>query len=209
MNYFENSIFGQQEIIGLLRRIGYNVTKTTILRYMQNGYLLQPKRREFVLDDSRIYYDPLVILEIMTATLLFKGNFLNPNSVKRISRFVDEDVFVARLLFYKDLYEKQDVYNIDLFSRNFAEFTTCIKDRKGSDEMGLVDLPMSHKHIDGYLHILIPRIAEGFKFEDTMNGFMFDEKGFSRCYLGYLLYIYRSTFINLLNEHGEYIRSMS
>lgn len=198
MRLEEDVFFSQQKVLELLNEAGFKVTKSTILRFVQNGYILQPKRRKVNVGDSRIYYNPLVVIEIMVATLLFKGDYLSSNSVKRISRFVDEDLFLGRLLFYRDIIDDRyflNYYGLAVFKP--CGFTTCIKEYKQLSETGSEELPMNYGDIDYFLGGFIPEIVDGYDIEDIE---------FTKCYIGYLTYIYKKTFTKLYNDYAKLIR---
>ena len=197
MRLEEDVFFSQQKVLELLNEAGFKVTKSTILRFVQNGYILQPKRRKVNVGDSRIYYNPLVVIEIMAATLLFKGDYLSSNSVKRISRFVDEDLFLGRLLFYSDIFDNEKLWQYKFAAYSFGGFTTCIKEYKHLSVSGNEELPMHEYDINEFLERFIPEIVDAYDIEDLE---------FTKCYIGYMSYIYGQTFTKLYEKYYKLIR---
>ena len=85
----------QPVLLEYLQKHGYDITRSTILRYVQNGYITAPLRKAKLENpkEPRVYYHPIAVIELMTAILLHKGDFLNPSSRKRIPQFTGESVF--------------------------------------------------------------------------------------------------------------------
>ena len=92
----------QPVLLEYLQKHGYDITRSTILRYVQNGYITAPLRKAKLENpkEPRVYYHPIAVIELMTAILLHKGDFLNPSSRKRIPQFTGESVFLGRVLYY-------------------------------------------------------------------------------------------------------------
>ena len=182
----EFSYYSQPVVIESLKYIGIDLTKATILRFVQNGYTFAPKRREVERGDGRIFYNPLSIIEIATASLLFKGDFLSPNSEARITRFTGEDLFVARLLFYSKYHDKFDNYFI-LF---YNTYSNCYVQDSDSDRD---TLKMSIAEIGYYIeHYNKNRLI---KFDN--------DKKLLDVYNNFLSYTYEKTFFHLYEKYNR------
>lgn len=113
MNYER---FTLSELIAFLNSKGFGVSQSSVLRYVQAGYAMSSKRIPNAgKAKTRVYYHPLTAIEIMTAALLFKGDFLEPNSTARLPRFNAEHLFYARLRFYISHFEEIRYDNADPF----------------------------------------------------------------------------------------------
>lgn len=191
----KTDFFDQPKLLGFLQKKGYSITKATVLRYVQNGYAMQPQRRLTNELGTRIYYHLLTAIEIMTVALLFKGDFLEPNSKTRIARFTGEDVFLARLKFYA---EPQFFKMIEeCFSFQSFEFDTEryeFRDMQKSVEMNISD-------IEAYL----AKYQEVFfqKFGDEAADWRFRET-----YLHFLKEIYRATYLHLFMQYKKDLLSL-
>ena len=191
----KTDFFDQPKLLGFLQKKGYSITKATVLRYVQNGYAMQPQRRLTNELATRIYYHMLTAIEIMTAALLFKGDFLEPNSKTRIARFTGEDVFLARLKFYA---EPQFFKMIEeCFSFQSFEFDTEryeFRDMQKSVEMNISD-------IEAYL----AKYQEVFfqKFGDEAADWRFRET-----YSYFLKEIYRATYLHLFKQYKKDLLSL-
>ena len=124
MNYER---FTLSELIAFLNSKGFSVSQSSVLRYVQAGYAMSSRRIPNAgKSKTRVYYHPLTAIEIMTAALLFKGDFLAPNSTARLPRFNAEHLFYARLRFYvshyKEIrYDNADPFTLDKHSKLFHE----------------------------------------------------------------------------------------
>ena len=94
--------FSQQELFAFLEIYKVDCTKVTLNRLNVNGCTILPKRRLMTgsRSASRVYYHPFVAVEIVVATLMFRGAFLKIDSKVRTPRFNIDDVFLARINFY-------------------------------------------------------------------------------------------------------------
>lgn len=119
--------FTLHKLITFLNKRGFGPSKSSVLRYVKEGYAMSSRRiPKSGKAKARVYYHPLTAIEIMTTTLLFKGDFLEPNSSVRLPRFNAEQLFYARLKFYASYCEKNNQdgltpFNID--KNNFSDFT--------------------------------------------------------------------------------------
>ena len=95
--------FSQKELFDFLK-FYYKIdcTKPTLNRLNINGCTILPNRHLATgsRSASRVYYHPFVALEIVVATLMFRGAFLQLDSDVRTPRFTIDDVFLARINFY-------------------------------------------------------------------------------------------------------------
>lgn len=116
MNYER---FTLSELIAFLNAKGFGVSQSSVLRYVQAGYAMSSRRIPNAgKAKTRVYYHPLTAIEIMTAALLFKGDFLEPNSAIRLPRFNAEHLFYARLRFYVSHYKEIRCDNAEPFTLN-------------------------------------------------------------------------------------------
>ena len=178
------SYYSQPVVIQSLKDIGIDLTKATILRFVQNGYTFAPQRRVVDLGDGRIFYNPLSIIEIATASLLFKGDFLLPNSEARITRFTGEDLFVARLLFYSNYHHKFSDFCIDFYNT----YSKCYIQDSDSDRD---TFKMTKDNIGYYIELYNKNRLE--KFDN-------DEKLLA-IYNNFLSYTYEKTFFHLYEKY--------
>lgn len=100
-------------LVGVLSELGYSTTKASISRYTQDGLVLRPqaKKGPRIENEERVYYNPICVAEIITAILLFRGDYLEFKSSQRIARMTDRDLFLGRLMYYKEHYPYR--FNVD------------------------------------------------------------------------------------------------
>lgn len=184
-------------LLAILKQNGYDTTKASIARYMQDGLVMRPlqrrKRKENV---ERAYYNPLVIIEIMTAILLFRGDFLEYKSRRRIARLTDRDLFLGRLNCYLHLF-KHSPMDIDDFYIKY--FYTSI-DRYMLNNFYEPKLYMDKYHISEYL-----KCFEAF-FDSSLDLRHFDE--LSRAYKSFASCIYIETFDFLFQKHRVILNNL-
>lgn len=183
--------FDQPALLKFLQEQGYSVTKATILRYIKNGYAMRSNRRSIQAIGTRIYYHPLTALEIMVAALLFKGDFLTPNSKTRIARFTGDDVFLARLAFYCD--SRTEIF---WNRRGLEKFATYVE-HIGEDEQNEIQMELyaMQEFYERYRKNFFAKFATtgiNDQFEDT--------------YVAFLRDIYRMTYLHLQKKHEEKLR---
>lgn len=199
------SSLDQPNILSYLNGLGFNATKTTLGRYTQLGLMLQPvNKRRRVSGQGRTFYNPISVIEYMTAFLLFKGSWKRIDSKEiRIPRLTADDVFFGRLLYLsgdKHIFDKyelhHDIYGFDVSEyvqgtllqdkyREFGfadeNFTTCLKDM---NETNMTN------------DILAQYIA---KFEISGQ----NEAEFKNSYASYNKIIYKTTFEALFEQYFE------
>ena len=176
--------FDQTALIKFLAKQGFNLNRTTIFNYTRYGYITAPiKKPNATKGGRRICYHPFTCFEILTALLLFKGDFLIPDSEFRIPRFSGLDVFLARLNMYKlsnNLLSYQHIY------LHCTDATEYFKDCYVGMDALYIESFLSSKQ-DDLLCELIKQQNEG-KVKDS--------------YLTFIVDIYSVTFKYL---YGKYI----
>lgn len=179
------SCYSQSAVVECLNEMGIDLTKATILRFVQNGYIFAPQRRAVASGEGRIFYNPLAIIEAATASLLFKGDFLSSSSETRITRLTGEDLFVARLLFYLNYYTDYKQFDISAFNTYSKHY---VKNSSHDKEL----FEMTERNI-----------AEYFEFYNAMRLEKFGEdRELLRVYNNLASYIYRKTFSYLYDKHS-------
>ena len=191
----------QNDVADLLEsRVGISLKSATISRYNKNGLILMPKRfPNYFNDFSRIYYHPSVPVEIATAYLLFRGDWLKLNSEFRLSRASTQDVYLGRLLFY--LYQYNPVDNVDLkpdIQLDFADFLTStnmfVTDFEGESKTLSMDFFSLESYVFTYRDEYL-RLFKSYRIEES--------------YLDYIKNIYRITYLQLYRTiYGPIIRSL-
>lgn len=197
----EETKLTQNDVADLLEsRVGISLKSATISRYNKNGLILMPKRfPNYFNDVSRIYYHPSVPVEIATAYLLFRGDWLKLNSEFRLSRASTQDVYLGRLLFYLYQYNPVDNenYKPDI-TLDFAEFFTSTNmfatDYEGDSKTIPMDFCCLETYINSYRDKYL-QLFKKFKIEES--------------YLNYIEKIYRITYLQLYRTiYGPIIRSL-
>lgn len=177
----------QDEITRILKeRLNISITKGTFTRYNQLGFILMPQKLAGVSDNNRrVGYHPFVPVELAAAFLLFKGDWLEPESEFRVGRATIQDVFLGRLMFYCRCILCQAPELLSEYSANISGFNTSIRafipDASFSDTISM-DFVSVQNFLDFYMdHVLQP-------FLDT---------GIRDSYLKYVEDSYRITFLHM------------
>lgn len=197
----EDKKLTQNDVADLLsRRVGIILKPATISRYNKNGLLLMPKRfPNYFNGVSRIYYHPSVPVEIATAYLLFRGDWLDLNSDYRLSRASTQDVYLGRLLFY--LYQYNPVNNVDCkpdIPHNFADYFTStdmfVTDYERDTKIISMDFCCIETYVNSYRE----------KYLQTFKQYNIEES-----YLEYIKSIYRVTYLQLYRSiYGAPLRTL-
>lgn len=121
---FNQEAFDTNTVLNLLKRHGVEITKFTLIRYANNGLIFEPKRKKDFSGYGRIYYCPLVPVEVITAHYLQKGVCAAPDIGLKISQLSKDDVFIARLLCYKKRLRNflPKPFEISEYSINFMDY---------------------------------------------------------------------------------------
>lgn len=181
-------------LLAILKKNGYETTKASIARYMQDGLVMRPLQRKKRKDnEERAYYHPLVIIEIMTAILLFRGDFLEYRSRRRIARLTDRDVFLGRLNCYLHLFYNH--YDIDT-----NEFYTSIDRYMFNDFNEPQKLYMNQYNISVYFR----------HFDSFFDELLKSQKyaGLVEAYKAFASNIYIATFNHLYQKHEKILRNI-
>ena len=193
----ESKYFDQDEISQILKeKLNIGVTKSTFMRYNQYGFIFAPQKRSYTYGSARrVYYHPLVPVEIATAFLLFRGDWLQISSNLRLARATDQDVFLGRLLFYRYLLSgSRKDWNLPV-PFDCDGFFTNIRNYMSMEDFVSDFIPMDFdnigKFIDAYMtHVLQP----------------FLDSGIRDSYLKYVVDTYRITFLHLAEVMFQPVR---
>ena len=185
-----NQRFDQDEISKILKdRLGIGLTKSTFMRYNQQGFIMMPQKQSYTRDSKRrVLYHSLVPVEIATSYLLFRGNWLQINGSIRIARAVDQDAFIGRLLFYSTFISDVNARAKFPFTYDFADFSTAVRYYVPSDLYPSDAVSMDKDSIDSFLGVYMKLLSP---FLDT---------GVGPSYLRYMEDAYRITFLHLYNK---------
>lgn len=103
-----------EELSRFLLAKGFTVGSNKPSEYVSRGLMLQGMRN---IDNGgtksfKIYYNPIVLAEYMTASLLKKGNWLELDPRQTHTKLTDQDVLVGRVGFYNDMlkFENSNLY---------------------------------------------------------------------------------------------------
>lgn len=185
----------QQALIKTLAEAGYPITRTTLLRYVQCGFVMKPKQLPSRQTGDRIYYHPLAIIEAMTATLLFRGDFLEPKSALRIARLTDVDIFIGRLDFYSKFIKNPFPITSFYTSTDKFEAIPPIKMLENIDTGNPNNVKVA----------LESCLYEYSKALPNIN----DSKYFVSSYKIYMGELYEATFEHLLKKHISTLKAFS
>ena len=124
-----------EELSRFLLGKGFTVGSNKPSEYVSRGLMLQGMRN---IDNGgsksfKIYYNPLVLIEYMTASLLKKGNWLELDPRQAYTKFTDLDVLVGRVGFYN---ERLKLGNENLYMFYFGKADT------------VTNLPLRHFYTD-------------------------------------------------------------
>lgn len=200
-----NMRLDQDSLESFLNENGYPIGKSTILKYVSDGLILAPKRFSNLgsLSSSRVYYNPLAIIETMVIVKMTNGIYKDMNQEAKIAKFTLDDIFWARIFFY---------YDRDDNSIPVCDFSNTIKfakkDNKASvafsmDRQTLVDL-LDEKaaSTDGYTKEYI--FERWHQYEDRIPDVEIRVK-----YIECLKSIYSSMFAMLERQYEEQLRQYS
>lgn len=180
-------------LLAILKKNGFETTKASIARYMQDGLVMRPLQRKKRIDNKeRAYYHPLVIIEIMTAILLFRGDFLEYRSRRRIARLTDRDVFWGRLNCYLYLFSHHNIYINDFYT----SIDRCMFDYFNEPQK----LYMNKDNIYSYLMYFEE------KFDKSLN--LNEHKDLGMVYKSFSSYIYIETFNHLFQKYEKILNNL-
>ena len=97
-------------------------------------------------------------------------------------------------MFYRDVFDNEKFWRYKFGAYSFGGFTTCIKEYKHLSASGNEELPMHEYDINEFLERFIPEIVDAYDIEDLE---------FTKCYIGYMSYIYGQTFTKLYENRTE------
>ena len=185
----EENKLTQNDVAKILAdNIGIELKSATISRYNKNGLILMPKRfPNYFNGVSRIYYHPSVPVEIASAYLLFRGDWLMLDSEFRLSRASTQDVYLGRLLFY--LYQYNAVDNAGFkpdIPLDFTDFLTSTNLFTTDYEDKSNTIAMDFNSIESYVSAYKDKYLQLFK------QFNIEEP-----YLQYIENLYRASYLHL------------
>ena len=166
--------FDQDEITQLLNdRLNISITKGTFTRYNQLGFILMPQKRAGVsVSSRRVIYHPLVPAELATAFLLFKGDWLSPDSDERVARATIQDVFLGRLFFYRNFFNT-DPYDLKLiFADTVADFSTSIRAFIPDSTSFADTIAMNPDNVNNCLDFYMTNILKAFLDTGIRNSYL-------------------------------------
>lgn len=185
-----NQRFDQDEISKILKdRLGIGLTKSTFMRYNQQGFIMMPQKQSYTRDSKRrVLYHFLVPVEIATSYLLFRGDWLQINGSIRIARAVDQDAFIGRLLFYRTFLSDVNARAKFPFTYDFADFSTAVRYYVPSEFYPSDAVSMDKDSIDSFFGVYMKLLSP------------FLDSGIGLSYLRYMEDAYSITFFNLYNR---------
>ena len=185
-----HEILTPNNLLLILKENGFESTKASIARYMQDGLVMRPLQKNTRKEkEERAFYHPLTIIEIMTVMLLFRGDFLEYKSKSRIARITDRDLFLGRLMFYSESITSWK--NIDYYYTSVDRFN--IKTNLCNDNK----LRMSKLSVVDYLEQFEVCFCQDLGIDEYSD--------VAKCYKSFVYSIYRETFLHLLNKHKHII----
>ena len=178
----------QDEITRILKeRLNISITKGTFTRYNQLGFILMPQKLAGVSDNNRrVGYHPFVPVELAAAFLLFKGDWLEPESEFRVGRATIQDVFLGRLMFYYRCILSQSLAFLSAYTGNISSFYTSIR-AFISDDSFPDTLPMELDSVQNCLDFYMTHVLQPFL-----------DSGIRDSYLKYVEDTYRITFLHMV-----------
>ncbi len=181
----------QIDIANLLQdKIGMELKSATLSRYNKNGLIFMPKRfSNYFNGISRIYFHFCVPVEIATAYLLFRGDWLTLDSEFRLSRASTQDVFLGRLLFYLYQYDPSPSANSATkpnLPLSFTDFQTSTSLFPTEFEGKSKIISMTRSGLESYVS------AYRKKYLNPFTALNIEEP-----YLQHIENIYRATFMHL------------
>ena len=183
--------YNQDEISEILMdRLGIGLTKSTFMRYSQQGFIMMPKKQSYTRSSTRrVLYHSLVPVEIAASYLLFRGDWLKINSDVRMARAIDQDAFLGRLLFYRSLIS--DFFaGVKLpFTYDFADFATSVRYYISSEFYPDDTVAMDNERIGSFLDIYETNVLKTFL-----------DSGIGPAYFKYVENLYRITFWHLYDD---------
>lgn len=180
-------------LLAILKANGYDTTKASISRYMQDGLVIRPLQKPTrQKNEERAYYHPLAIIEVMAAILLFRGDYLEYKSRMRIARLTDRDLFYGRICHYANLFPTYliglDKYYTSIDNYPYEEFEYKSK------------LPMDYKSIKSYQNFISK------KFDEELN--LREEDRLSKAYKNFAYFVYADTYNHLYKIHEEMLSNI-
>ena len=186
--------FDQAALIKFLEKCGYKLNRTTIFNYTRYGYITAPiKQPNASMGGRRICYHPFTVIEILTALLLFKGDFLEQDSKFRIPRFNGSDIFLARLNMYKQSPELLSESDLFIHTTDATEYFENIHIKM--DELGIDSFQRQMQKT--LLSPLLNQQNEG-KVKDSYLAFITDVYSLT---FKFMVDKYLSKLISFINEN--------
>lgn len=220
----EEKYFELPELEEFFKEIGADISRTTITRYGQNGLMLVPKRKKSLegRNDSRIYYHPIVVIEILVAYMMLNGEFGQIGGKTKMAMFTTDDIFFARLRHHlnvdrlrsfpiKDYYATirvpigKKMKTFPLFFPDKLYSMACFEDtyKLVSKYWGDSDLAedemvvkLLHDRYKDYISLFTPPGIKGHELEDIQ-----------RTYLQLLDELYGVLFDKMLEKHENWLKT--
>ena len=170
-----------EELSRFLLGKGFTVGSNKPSEYVSRGLMLQGMRN---IDNGgsksfKIYYNPLVLIEYMTASLLKKGNWLELDPCQTYTKFTDLDVLVGRVGFYNDMlkYEnrKLNTYFFDkantVTNLQLRHFYTDISYWYHNTKQAAL-FYMDAEHLSRVQRALALWLCKRYRYEEAANSYM-------------------------------------
>jgi hypothetical protein len=196
---------------GFLKTLGQvddshiKLVRTSLVRYQTYGLIMEPYdlRPGERIDGSRRIYHPLAVYEIVSATLLFAGDWLSDRSSLRVARATPQDIFTGRLAFYSDesnyeyLQHLCEENNYPPFADQLFNPHTFVHDRSFFKIYGGKPMDPEMKIED------IKRMADATK---KILSRQFDASQLE-CYFNYQKMVYGSTLNSVIKQYIEKVNA--
>ena len=183
----DHELLTTKTLLDILKTNGFETTKASLSRYMQDGLVLRPKQKPIRREkEERAYFNPICIIEVMTAILLFRGDYLEYKSAARIARLTDKDLFLGRLSYYTRNFPSS--FNVYLYH-------TSIEKHEIPEEGFLEKLDMDRFAMEQYLHFYRKKCFDIYGVESMHP--------LAESYASFVGEIYTKTFNYLLDRYGN------
>lgn len=185
----DHELLTTKTLLDILKANGFETTKASLSRYMQDGLVLRPKQKSTRREkEERAYFNPISIIEVMTAILLFRGDYLEYKSSARIARLTDKDLFLGRLIYYTRYFPAS--FDVQFYHTSIEKHEI--------PENGFVEkLDMDRFAMEQYLHLYRKKCFDIYDIE-AMHPL-------AESYASFVGEIYTKTFNHLLDKHGDKI----
>lgn len=202
-----------QDLDAFIKHTKTKMSRATITRYGQLGLMLEPKRKTKLsgLDDSRVYYNPLVPIEIITASSMFGGNYVRRDGSTKMARFTSDDIFWARVNFY--IHHRDDIAGYQLYVKDYVTSIKMeIKPKAITFPLSMEPATLS-KLINPELHFnegSDPCLSELWhQYQQYRCLFSNTNSELHNAYVGVANHIYKNIYLSLLEKYIDKVNIFS